>query len=130
MPPLSRLMYLLGALGMLSAVALGAFAAHGLRARLPPDSLAIFKTGVEYHFYHALGLFAVAQLAARTPSSRLVRWGGVLLAAGIPLFSGTLYLLALSGVRAWALVTPFGGIAWLAGWALIALALWRHREQG
>jgi len=130
MPPLSRLLTLLGALGMLSGVALGAFAAHGLRQRLPPDALAVFRTGVEYHIYHALGLLAVAQLAARIAVSRCLRWGGILLAAGIVLFSGTLYMLALTGARGWAYVTPLGGIAWLAGWALVALAVWRHREHG
>jgi uncharacterized membrane protein YgdD (TMEM256/DUF423 family) len=130
MAPFSRLMHGLGALGMLSAVALGAFGAHALRGRLPPDAMAIFKTGVDYHFYHALALFAVGYLAERLPRSRLLRWAGALIAAGIPLFSGTLYMFVLTGTRGWAMVTPLGGTAWLAAWTLIAIAVWRHGSGG
>jgi uncharacterized membrane protein YgdD (TMEM256/DUF423 family) len=130
MPLLSRVVNMLGALGMLSAVALGAFATHGLRARLPPEALSIFRTGIEYHFYHAIGLFVVGQLAASAPDSRLLQWAGALMAAGIVLFSGALYALALSGERWWGAVPPFGGIAWLAAWLMIAIAMWRGRARG
>jgi len=113
-----------GALAAGSGVALGAFGAHGLRARLSPELLAVFETGVRYQIYHALGLIAVAWAAARAPSP----WAsaaGWLFAAGIVVFSGSLYLLALTGARWLGAITPLGGLAFLAGWACLAAAAWR-----
>ncbi|MGE0803894.1 MAG: DUF423 domain-containing protein [Lautropia sp.] len=110
-----------GALLALLAVGAGAFAAHGLRARLAPDALAIFETAARYQMYHALAL-----LGAGTAAPRLRR--GALLAAamlfviGTVLFSGSLYALALGAPRTLGIVTPFGGSAWLLGWLLLALA--------
>jgi uncharacterized membrane protein YgdD (TMEM256/DUF423 family) len=109
----------LGATGMGFGVAIGAFGAHGLRDRLTPDMLAVFETGVRYHLIHALGLFVAAWLAGED-ESRTARLAGVLLVLGILLFSGSLYLLALTGVRSLGAVTPFGGLAWLAAWFVIA----------
>ena len=109
----------LGAIAMAFGVALGAFGAHGLRDRLAPDLLAVFETGVRYHLVHALGLFVAAWLAGED-QTRSARLAGVLLVVGILLFSGSLYVLALTGVRAFGAVTPLGGIAWLAAWILIA----------
>jgi len=102
-------------------VALGAFGAHGLRARVTPDLLAVFETGVRYHMYHALALLAVGAVAARVPS-RLAAAAGWLFVAGIGLFSGSLYLLALTGARWLGAVTPLGGACFIAGWTLLALA--------
>ena len=113
----------LGALAMAFGVALGAFGAHGLRGRLTPDLLAIYETGVRYHLVHALGLFVAGWLAGED-QTRSARLAGVLFAVGILLFSGSLYLLALTGVRTFGAITPLGGVAWIAGWALIA-ARWR-----
>jgi uncharacterized membrane protein YgdD (TMEM256/DUF423 family) len=110
----------LGALAMAFGVALGAFGAHGLRDRLTPDLLAVYETGVRYHLVHALGLFVAAWLAGED-ETRTARIAGLLLVVGILLFSGSLYLLALTGVRALGAITPFGGIAWLAAWVLIAM---------
>jgi uncharacterized membrane protein YgdD (TMEM256/DUF423 family) len=110
----------LGALNALLSVAAGAFGAHGLRARLPPERLAIFETGARYHMYHALGLLAVAWLASTR--GRAADTAGWLMLAGIALFSGSLYALALSGVRALGAITPFGGLAFLAAWAAFAWA--------
>ena len=109
----------LGAIAMAFGVALGAFGAHGLRDRLAPDLLAVYETGVRYHLVHALGLCVAAWLAGED-QTRSARLAGVLLVVGILLFSGSLYVLALTGVRAFGAVTPLGGIAWLAAWILIA----------
>jgi uncharacterized membrane protein YgdD (TMEM256/DUF423 family) len=117
-----------GALCALVAVAAGAFAAHGLRARLTPDLLAVFETGARYQMYHALALVACG-LAAPRLRPRLLAWSGALFVAGIVLFSGSLYLLALTGVRALGAVTPFGGLAWLVAWLLFALACRRQTAQ-
>lgn len=101
------------------AVVLGAFGAHGLRRRVPPDLLAVFETGVRYHFYHALALLAVAWAASRWPSPAVTA-SGWLFACGIAVFSGTLYVLTLSGARWLGAVTPLGGLAFVAGWVLLA----------
>ncbi len=110
---------LAGAVLALLAVGLGAFGAHALRSRLSPEMLAVFETGVRYHMYHALALLACAWAVERWPSPQL-HWAGWLLVVGIALFSGSLYLLTLTGARWWGAVTPLGGVAFLAGWALMA----------
>ena len=107
-----------------TGVGLGAFAAHGLKGRLSPDYLAIFQTGVQYQLVHALALLGVAVLA-NLLSGRLVAWAGLLFCLGIVLFSGSLYALTLSGVARLGIITPFGGLAFLAGWACLGLAAWR-----
>jgi uncharacterized membrane protein YgdD (TMEM256/DUF423 family) len=116
-----RLFWSLGALSACLAVAAGAFGAHGLRARLTPELLAVFETGARYQMYHALGLLAVAWAANRWPGG-LVGWAGWLFVAGTVLFSGSLYALALTGVRWLGAITPLGGVAFLAGWLCLALA--------
>ena len=116
-----RLFFSLGAVSGLVAVAAGAFGAHALRARLDPSALAVFETGARYQMYHALALIAVAWAAARWPGPWPGR-AGWLFVAGTLLFSGSLYALALSGIRALGAVTPFGGVAFLAGWLCLALA--------
>jgi uncharacterized membrane protein YgdD (TMEM256/DUF423 family) len=119
-----RLFFLLGSIAALIAVGLGAFAAHGLRSRLEPAMLATFETGVRYHTYHALALLGVAWASTRWPNAA-VNASGWLFLAGIVLFSGSLYLLALSGVRWLGAITPFGGLAFLAGWSCLAWAAWK-----
>ena len=119
--PLDRTFFLAGTVSAFVAVALGAFAAHGLRARLAPELLAVFETGVRYQMYHALALLAVAWACTRWPGS-LVSAGGWLFVAGTLLFSGSLYVLALTGVRWLGAITPLGGLAFLAGWLCLALA--------
>ena len=108
-----------GSILMLLAVGLGAFGAHGLRQRLTPDLLGIFETGVRYHVYHALALFAVAWVADKNPAS-LANAAGWAFTAGIIIFSGSLYVLSVTGVRWLGAVTPIGGLAFLVGWALLA----------
>ena len=118
---MDRLFFALGALSAFVSVAAGAFGAHALKARLAPDLLVIFETGARYEMYHALALVAVAWAAQRWPGPATSA-AGWLFVAGTLLFSGSLYALALSGVRAIGAVTPFGGVAFLAGWALLAYA--------
>ena len=120
-----RLTLLLAAILLFAAVALGAFGAHAVKARIAPDMLAIYQTAVQYHFWHALGLLAIGVLLVQRPGNGALGAAAWLLAAGILLFSGSLYALALSGVRGFGAVTPFGGGAFLAGWACVAWAAWR-----
>ena len=115
-----RLFFGLGAGSAFFSVAAGAFGAHALRARLSPELLAVFETGARYQTYHALGLIAAAWAAARWPGP-FPQWAGWLFAAGTVLFSGSLYALALSGVRWLGAITPLGGVAFLAGWICLAL---------
>jgi Uncharacterized small membrane protein len=115
-----------GALNGALAVAAGAFAAHGLKAQLSPDMLAVFDTGARYHLIHALALCAAA-LAADHFAPRPAKAAAVLFAVGILLFSGSLYLLALTGVRGFGFVTPFGGVAFIAGWLTLA---WSGLRKG
>jgi uncharacterized membrane protein YgdD (TMEM256/DUF423 family) len=111
----------IGAVSGFLAVALGAFAAHGLKRRLDADRLGVFETGARYQMYHALALVLVGALVDRAPSSGLTA-AGWLFCAGTILFSGSLYALALSGIRKLGAITPLGGVAFLAGWALLAVA--------
>jgi uncharacterized membrane protein YgdD (TMEM256/DUF423 family) len=110
---------------LFAAVALGAFGAHALKARLAPDALAIYQTAVQYHFWHALGLLAVGILLLQKPDSGALAASAWLLVAGILIFCGSLYALALTGSRGWGAVTPVGGVAFLAAWAALGWAAWR-----
>ena len=121
---MERLFFSLGAASALIAVAAGAFGAHALRAQLSSEMLAVFETGARYQMYHALGLLAVAWAATRWPGPWAVR-AGWLFVAGTVLFSGSLYTLAISGIRALGAVTPLGGAAFLAGWVCLILAVRR-----
>ncbi|QHG26199.1 DUF423 domain-containing protein [Pseudomonas sp. DTU12.1] len=112
-----------------TGVALGAFAAHGLKKSLSAEYLAIFHTGVTYQLVHALALFGVALLAAHIPG-RLVMWAGVSFSIGILLFSGSLYLLTTVGIGKLGIITPFGGLAFLIGWLCLGLAAWRLQLTG
>lgn len=121
MTRVDRLFFGLGAASAFLSVAAGAFGAHALRARLSPDLLAAFETGARYQMYHALGLLAVAWAVARWPGAA-AQWAGWLFVAGTLLFSGSLYVLALTGIRWLGAITPLGGVAFLAGWICLALA--------
>jgi len=123
---MDRVFFSIGCVLGFLGVALGAFAAHALKARLAPELLATFETGVRYQLIHALALLAVAWAHSRWPG-RVLGAGGWLFVAGTLLFSGSLYVLSLTGVRAWGAVTPFGGVAFLAGWLCLAWVPWRGR---
>ncbi len=122
---MDRLFILFGSLSAFLGVGLGAFGAHALRSRLSTDLLAIFEIGVRYQMYHALGLLAVGFAYARWPSVFVIAAGWAFV-AGTILFSGSLYALAFTGVRGWGAVTPFGGLAFLAGWLCLAWGCWRQ----
>ena len=122
-----RLWIVLGAVNAFLSVAAGAFGAHALKARLSPELLTIFETGARYHMYHALGLIAVGLVAQARPSP-LLAGAGWAMVAGILLFSGSLYALALTGIRGLGAITPLGGLGFLAGWLLLAIAAWRATD--
>lgn len=105
------------------AVALGAFGAHALKARLPEDLLAIYHTAVQYQFWHTAALLAVGLLLFQFPQHVLLKCSGWAFTAGIIIFSGSLYVLALTGTRWLGAITPIGGVAFLAGWLLLAWAM-------
>jgi uncharacterized membrane protein YgdD (TMEM256/DUF423 family) len=119
---MDRMFLLIGAVAGFLGVGLGAFGAHGLRARVSPEMLAVFETGVRYQMYHALALGLMAAVVPRLASRRLVMAAGWCFAAGIVLFSGSLYLLATTGLTLLGAITPLGGAAFLAGWACLAVA--------
>lgn len=125
MPAGAKLFLALGAVFGVCGVALGAFGAHALKARLAADQLALWNTATQYLFWHALGVLAVGLACTQLPDSSWLRAAGALLAAGILLFSGSLYLLALGAPRGFGAVTPIGGVAFLAGWAALAVGALR-----
>jgi uncharacterized membrane protein YgdD (TMEM256/DUF423 family) len=127
--PMARTFWILGCAFGLLGVAAGAFGAHALRERLPADLLAVYETGARYQLYHALALLAVSLAASRWPGGG---WAapGWLFTAGIVVFSGSLYVLALTGTRWLGAVTPLGGLCFLAGWAMLALAGWKSIGSG
>lgn len=120
-----KLFISLGSINALIAVGLGAFGAHALKSRLSADMLSIFETGVQYHFYHALGLLAVGLISAHLPESALIKWSGWLMFFGVLVFSGSLYILAVTGIKWLGAITPIGGTAFIVAWGLLALAFWR-----
>jgi len=119
-----RLFVVIGSVSAFLAVALGAFAAHALKEKLPSDLFAIWEVGVRYHLYHALALFAVAWVTQQWPAANAAP-AGWLFVAGTVIFSGSLYALSLSGLRMLGAVTPVGGLCFLAGWAWLAWSVWK-----
>jgi uncharacterized membrane protein YgdD (TMEM256/DUF423 family) len=115
----------IGSVGAGLAVALGAFGAHVLEARISADLMDTFQTGVRYHMLHAVALMIVALAADRPAAARLFKIAGYLFIIGTVIFSGSLYVLALTGVRTLGAVTPVGGVCFLAGWAFAAVAAYR-----
>ena len=104
------------------AVAIGAFGAHGLRGKIDDYSMTVYERAVMYHFFHALGLLIVSTL----PRQSALAWVSWLLLAGIVLFSGSLYLLAVTGIRTLGAITPFGGLSFIAAWVVLAVAMLRR----
>lgn len=123
---MERLFVIIGALSGAIGVGAGAFGAHALRARLEPRMLEVFETGARYQMYHAIALLGVAWVASRWPGS-LSTASGWLFLAGTVLFSGSLYAMALTGVRALGAITPIGGVCFIAGWVCLALAAAKAR---
>lgn len=125
MPGTAKLFIALGAAAAALGVALGAFGAHALKAKLGPDMLAIYQTAVQYHLWHALGLVAIGIVALHLPTSIPLKAAGWLMLAGIVLFSGSLYVLATTGTKWLGAITPFGGAAFIAAWVVFAWAVVR-----
>ena len=121
----ARVTLVVASLAMFLAVALGAFGAHALKARLSAEMTAVWQTAVQYHAWHALALFGLGLLMLHWPERTDLGLASWLLLAGIVLFSGSLYALALSGVRGLGAVTPIGGVLFLAGWLVLAWAIAR-----
>ena len=121
-----KIFVVLGSLSAFSGVALGAFGAHGLKTKVTPEMLAVWQTGVLYHLVHALGLLLVGVLCQLMPEAAMVRNAGWAILLGIVLFSGSLYVLVLTGVKPFGMITPFGGIAFLVGWLLLGFSAWQH----
>lgn len=122
---MAKLTLMVGALSGMLAVALGAFGAHALRARLDDYALRVYETAVQYHFIHSLALLAVALLLLRFPGSTLLHSSAWLFLLGTVVFSGSLYVLSISGLRWLGAITPLGGLAFIAGWACLAAAAWK-----
>lgn len=118
---MDRTFLLIGAIEGFLGVALGAFGAHGLRSRISPDMLAVFETGVRYQMYHTFALLIVAAAMGRVGDARLLIFAGWAFVAGVVLFSGSLYVLALTGITILGAVTPFGGLLFLVGWGCLIL---------
>lgn len=121
----SRPLLLCAAVSGFATVALGAFGAHGLRDLLSSDMLAVWQTAVQYQGLHSLAMLLTGLLANQWPDVRAIRPAGWLMLLGTLLFSGSLYLMAVSGIRGLGIITPFGGVAFLAGWATLAYAIYR-----
>ena len=110
---------------LVMAVAFGAFGAHALKNHLSEEMMKVYQTGVQYHFYHSLGLLLVGVLAISRPSKWL-NWSALFLAIGIFLFSGSLYVLAITEISMFGILTPFGGVCFIAGWALLFVGIWKR----
>ena len=122
-----KIFLLLGSLSAFLGVALGAFGAHGLKSKVSPEMLAVWETSVLYHLMHALGLVFIGILCHLMPDVALVRNAGWAILVGTILFSGSLYLLVLTGTKPLGMLTPLGGVASLIGWLLLAIAAWQYQ---
>lgn len=125
MQPVARLFIALGSINAALAVVFGAFGAHAFKARLSPEMLSVYHTGAQYHFYHAIGILLIGVLATHFQNDGALRLSGFLMLAGIILFSGSLYLLAITGVTWLGAITPLGGVAFIAAWVVLAVTALR-----
>ena len=125
MPSAVKLFLFLGSILAGLSVVLGAFGAHGLKGKLAEDLMAVYQTAVQYQFYHALGLIAVGLVLAHLPHACLLKWSGGLMLMGILVFSGSLFLMCLTGQRWLGAITPLGGVAFILSWVIMAIAVLR-----
>lgn len=121
----ARLWIAIAAVAGMLGVMLGAFGAHALRSRLSADHYTVYQTAVQYHFWHALALLGVGLLMSQWPQAAMLRWSAFAMTLGLVLFCGSLYALALTGIRTFGMVTPLGGATWIVAWALLAWAVLR-----
>jgi len=122
---MTRIFLITGSICAMLAVILGAFGAHGLKTRLTTEMMAVYQTGVQYHFYHGLGLILIGILAFHLPASTWIKWSGWLMLVGLILFSGSLYTLAITGIRWLGAITPVGGVALILSWLFLAIAAYK-----
>ncbi len=122
---MAKLFLTLASLSGMTAVIFGAFGAHALKNRLDDYALGVFETAVQYHFYHSLALLAVGVIALQQPQTTLLKSSGWLFFIGILVFSGSLYILSMTGVKWLGAVTPLGGLAFIAGWGCLAAVSWK-----
>ncbi|MCT8140045.1 DUF423 domain-containing protein [Anaerobacillus sp. CMMVII] len=120
-----KLFLIIGSINMVLAVGLGAFGAHGLQGKLTTRMLEIYQTGVQYHMIHAIGILIIAIVADRLGSPGMITWAGWSMFIGILFFSGSLYILSISGVKILGAITPIGGVFFMVGWVLLALAAFK-----
>jgi len=121
---MSKIIIVIASVLLALAVAAGAFGAHALKAQLSTEMLQTWKTAVDYHFYHALGLLLIGVLSVALPGLPL-KWPAILLVLGMVLFSGSLYALSLTGIKVLGAITPLGGLSFIAAWLVLAFAVWK-----
>ncbi len=120
---MAKLFLALGCINAMLVVLIGAFGAHGLKARLTVENMAVFQTGVQYHLYHAVGLILLGLIALQIPITPYLRWSGWLMLVGIVLFSGSLYALSITNIHWLGMITPFGGLAFIIAWLLLTIGI-------
>ena len=123
---MGKLFLILGSINAAAAVTMGAFGAHSLKAEISEGMLSVFQTGVQYHFYHSLGLLIIGLMTLYFQSGKYLYAAGWIMFFGIILFSGSLYILSTTNMRWLGMITPFGGMAYLISWILIAVAVWKR----
>jgi len=124
----SKHLLIIGSALMALAVAFGAFGAHVVQDILTPERFGVYQTAVQYHFYHALGLLIAGILSLWIRESNWLKWSGIMMVAGILVFSGSLYVLTLTDTGYLGMITPVGGLAFILGWIFLAIAVFKHHE--
>lgn len=126
---MQRVWMTVGAVMTMLSVAIGAFGAHMLKEKIGADAIAVYETGVQYHMIHALALLIVGLTAGQLGVSSKLKWAARLLFIGIIVFSGSLYVLSITGIKVLGAITPLGGVAFIAGWLLFALDVWQRGKE-
>ncbi|MGV2885115.1 MULTISPECIES: DUF423 domain-containing protein [Paenibacillus] len=126
---MQRKWMMLGAVLTMLAVAIGAFGAHMLKEKIGADAIAVYETGVQYHMIHAIALLIIGLTAGQLGSSTKLKWAARLLFIGIIIFSGSLYVLSISGIKVLGAITPIGGVAFIVGWLLLAIDVWQRGKD-
>ncbi|RAW19584.1 DUF423 domain-containing protein [Paenibacillus taichungensis] len=126
---MQRKWMMLGAVLTMLSVAIGAFGAHMLKEKIGADAIAVYETGVQYHMIHAIGLLIIGLTAGQLGPSTKLKWAARLLFIGIIIFSGSLYVLSISGIKILGAITPIGGVAFIVGWLLLALDVWQRGKD-